>query len=255
VTGAASGRPGALESDRGTVVVTGDSRGLGEHIVDRLLADGYAVVGLSRSQSEAVERFSETYPERYAHVEFDLAAPEDVRELYLEELKPRGPLVGLVNNAAVAYDDLVTNAQADRLQHMFTVNVVTPTLLTKYVIRDMLLARVHGAVVHVSSVSTATGYKGLSMYASTKGALEAFSRGVAREWGARNIRSNCVAPGFMDTEMTEALDDDQKGRIYARTALKEPTDPDSVAETVSFLLSDGARSITGETVRIDSGTL
>jgi 3-oxoacyl-[acyl-carrier protein] reductase len=119
----------------------------------------------------------------------------------------------------------------------------------------MILNRTEGSLVHVSSVSTATGYKGLGMYAATKGAIESFSLGVAREWGERGIRSNCVAPGFMNTEMTTELDEDQKDRIYDRTSLGGPTDQQDVAETVAFLLSDASESITGETLRIDAGTV
>lgn len=239
-----------------TVIVTGDSRGLGATIVEELLQrDRYAVVGLSRSRSDRTRAFEDEYPDRYSHVNFDLSAPEDVDELYESELKDRGPIYGLVNNAAMAYDDLVTNVAVDDLDRMFTVNVLSPILLSKYALRDMMLNRTAGSLVHVSSVSTATGYKGLSMYGATKGALEAFSLGVAREWGERGIRSNCVAPGFMNTEMTSTLDEEQKDRIYDRTGLGEPTDPESVAEIVTFLLSDAARSITGEVVRIDAGTL
>jgi len=149
----------------------------------------------------------------------------------------------------------VTNAEAATLERLFAVNVLSPMMLSKYAIRDMILHRTAGSLVHVSSVSTATGYKGLSMYGATKGALEAFSLGVAREWGERGIRSNCVAPGFMNTAMTETLDESQKERIYDRTGLGEPTDPGDVAEMVAFLLSDAAASITGEVVRIDAGTL
>jgi 3-oxoacyl-[acyl-carrier protein] reductase len=160
-----------------------------------------------------------------------------------------------VNNAAMAYDDLVTNASVPPLKQIFQINVLSPILLSKFVIRDMILNRTEGALVHVSSVSTETGYKGLSMYASTKGALEAFSLNTAREWGERGIRSNCVVPGFMNTSMTENLDEDVKDRIYGRTGLGEPTKQASVAETIRFLLSSGAESITGETIRVDSGTL
>jgi 3-oxoacyl-[acyl-carrier protein] reductase len=138
---------------------------------------------------------------------------------------------------------------------MFNVNVISPILLTKVTLRDMMLNRTEGSLVHISSVSTATGYKGLSMYGATKGGLESFSLGVAREWGERGIRSNCIAPGFMNTDMTSTLDEEQKNRIYDRTGLGKPTDPKSVAESVQFLLSDAASSITGEVIRIDSGTL
>ena len=239
----------------GTVLVTGDSRGLGAQIVETLLDDGYEVVGISRNGSDRTAQFRETYPDRYAHVDFDLSTPEAIPELYSDQLKARGPIVGLVNNAALGYDDLVTNAEVDRIDELFDVNVQSPIVLSKYVLRDMMLNRTEGSLVHISSVSTATGYKGLSMYGSTKAALEGFSLGVAREWGERGIRSNCIAPGFMNTDMTATLDESQKDRIYDRTGLGEPTSRESVAETVAFLLSDAAASTTGEVIRVDAGTL
>lgn len=239
-----------------TVLLTGDSRALGAHTVETLLESGeYAVVGLSRTESDQVKRFRDEYPDRYTHVNFDLASTDEIKALYEDELKPEGPIHGLVNNAAVGYDDIVTNADLGPLEHMFRVNVLSPIMLSKFALRDMILNRTEGSLVHVSSVSTATGYKGLSMYAATKGAIESFSLGVAREWGERGIRSNCVAPGFMNTEMTAGLDDEQKDRIYDRTSLGSPTDQQDVAETVAFLLSDESTSITGETIRIDAGTV
>ena len=109
--------------------------------------------------------------------------------------------------------------------------------------------------MHVSSISAHTGYKGLAMYASTKGALEAFSKNTAREWGERGIRSNCVVAGFMETAMSGALGEAQRLRIHQRTALKQPASLDSVAETVVFLLGKGASSITGQNLFVDSGTI
>ena len=239
-----------------SIIVTGDSRGLGSKIVEILLQyKEDTIIGISRNGSEQTIDYEEQYPDRYHHIDFDLSNPKGIQELYKTELKPRGPIYGLVNNAAMPYDDIVTNADVEDLGQMFEVNVFSPMLLTKYVLRDMMLNRTEGSLVHISSVSTATGYKGLSMYGATKGALEAFSLGVAREWGERGIRSNCVAPGFMNTEMTNSLDEEQKDRIYARTGLGEPTKQESVADTVLFLLSDDAESITGEVIRIDAGTL
>jgi 3-oxoacyl-[acyl-carrier protein] reductase len=109
--------------------------------------------------------------------------------------------------------------------------------------------------VHISSISAHTGYKGLAMYAASKGALEAFSKGTAREWGTRGIRSNVVAPGFMETTISASLTDEQRQKIYKRTSLKKATDIASVASSVAFLLSDAAKSITGTVVHVDNGTI
>jgi len=153
------------------------------------------------------------------------------------------------------YDDIVTNADVNTLKRSFEVNVMSAVILSKYAIRNMILNEVEGSIVNIASVSTSTGYSGLSMYGATKGALEAFSLGVAREWGRKGIRSNCVAPGFMETDMTDTLDDTQKERIYSRTSLGEETSKDSVASLVKFLLSKQSKSITGEVIRVDSGTI
>ena len=160
-----------------------------------------------------------------------------------------------MNNAALAYDDIVTNMNLERLQNMYAVNVFAPMMMTKYVIRNMLYHHTRGSILHISSISVHTGYKGLAMYASSKGALEAFSKDTAREWGELGIRSNVVVPGFMETAMSATLSTEQKERIYKRTSMKAATSIRSVAETVAFLLSDKAESITGVELRVDNGTI
>ena len=178
-----------------------------------------------------------------------------MKRLYKEEIRKIGSIYGLVNNSAMAYDDIVTNLDYEKLHMMYQINVYSPMMLTKYAIRDMILHKTQGSIIHISSVSAHTGYKGLAMYASTKGAMEAFSLDTAREWGIRGIRSNVVAPGFMETNISAKLTDEQKKKIYQRTALKKATDVQSVAEMVYFLLSDKASSITGTVVRVDNGTI
>ena len=101
----------------------------------------------------------------------------------------------------------------ESLENMYRINVFNPMIIVKYGIRNMLLHRISGSIIHVSSISVHTGYKGLAMYASTKGALEAFSKNVAREWGGLKIRSNCLVAGFMETAMSSTLSAEQKERI------------------------------------------
>ncbi|TMV50787.1 SDR family oxidoreductase [Paenibacillus mesophilus] len=238
------------------IIVTGDTGGLGGAIVNNILLDpGYGVIGISRKENVATECFNDLYENRYIHINYDLCHVDTIKDLYKEEIKKIGPVYGLVNNSAYAYDDIVTNANAENLDLMFKINVLSPIMLTKYAIRDMLLNKIEGSVVHITSVCAHTGYKGLSMYAATKGALESFSKTVAREWGEIGIRSNCVAPGFMETGMSETLSDEQKNRIYKRTSLKKETALESVAETVSFLLSNKSKSITGSVIHVDNGTI
>lgn len=236
------------------VLVTGITGTLGRAIARTVLTDpSFTVVGLGRRPAGDVAELLDAHSGRLSYVRTDLSDPTAVERLYLETLKAMGPLRGFVNNAALAYDDLLTNADAAHLERMFRVNVLTPMMLTKYVIRDMLLHHTAGSIVHVSSVSTRIGYKGLSMYAATKGALEAFSLGVAREWGSRGIRSNCVAAGFMETNMTRNLTVEQRDRIHRRSSLKRAVSVDSVAATVRFVLSEEAASVTGAVLRVDAG--
>lgn len=238
------------------ILLTGGSRGLGLELVRRLLRQSFAVVSLQRTITPELQELLVAYPQQLNLYTVDLANVDTLensfREVWFAEDQP---VDGLINNAAMAYDDIVSNLDLAKWQAMQQVNLVAPMLLTKLVIRRMLLHRSSGSLVHISSVAAHTGFKGLAMYGASKGGLEAFSRGVAREWGARQIRSNCVVPGFMETEMSSSLSLEQRQRIYQRTALQQPTDLSSVAETVLFLLSESSRSITGQRIFVDAGTL
>jgi 3-oxoacyl-[acyl-carrier protein] reductase len=238
------------------ILLTGASKGLGLKITESLLKKGWTVYAVSRSKTEKFNELLHQYPNNIQWLQYDLADGENVRQtIFKNWIGFDTPIHGFVNNAAWAYDDIITNLNPVPLEKMYHINVFTPFVLTKFVLRQMLLHNIKGSIVHISSISVHTGYKGLSMYASTKGALEAFSKNTAREWGEKGIRSNCIVAGFMETEMSSTLSDNQKNRIYQRTSMKQPVNVDSVAETIKFLLSDEAISITGQNIHVDNGTI
>lgn len=238
-----------------TILVTGVSRGLGLVIARNLLENNYRVIGLARTNNNDVTGLLSEFPDSFIFIQFDLSNAAASELLFKNEAFKGKAIHGFVNNAAIAYDDLITNAKTEPLTNMFQVNVLSPIIITRQVLRNMLLHKTKGSIIHISSISVHTGYKGLSMYAATKGAIEAFSKNSAREWGELGIRSNAVVAGFMETDMSSSLTSDQKSRIYNRTSLKTPTSPLSVASTVRFLLSDDSSSITGQNIFIDSGTI
>jgi 3-oxoacyl-[acyl-carrier protein] reductase len=238
-----------------TILITGVSKGLGLVLLKSMLSDGNVVYGISRSDTNELTELKKLFPDHFIHLKYDLSLTETVKELSNYILKNKLKFDSFVNNAAMAYDDIITNANFDKLELMFKTNVLTPTMITKLILRNFILNKVKGSIIHISSISVHTGYKGLSMYASTKGALEAFSKNTAREWGEMGIRSNCVVAGFMETEMSSTLTDEQRNRIYNRTSLKKETDKNSVVETIKFLISDKSISITGQNIFVDSGTI
>ncbi|MCK9412234.1 MAG: SDR family oxidoreductase [Prolixibacteraceae bacterium] len=239
------------------ILITGVSKGLGLIIAEVAINQGYTVYGISRSKTDEFEQLRLKLPEQILWKSVDLGNKNlDLNKIIFKEfINNKIPIHGYVNNAAIAYDDIITNLNIEKLDNMFQVNVYCPMVLTKYCIRNMIYNRVTGSIIHISSVSVHTGYKGLSMYAATKGAIEAFSKNTAREWGELGIRSNCIVAGFMETDMSKILKEDQKTRIYNRTSLKKSTSLESVAETVVFLLSEKADSITGQNIFVDSGTI
>lgn len=241
---------------RKNILLTGCSRGVGLITAKTLINSGYNVYGVSRKLTKEYHELITSFPNQVYFKSYDLANVLEIqKELFKNFMSNSIPIHGFINNAAIAYDDIITNLNIHKLDMMYKVNVFSPLNITKYVIRNMIYNRTNGSIIHVSSISVHTGYKGLAMYASSKGALEGFSKNTAREWGEKGIRSNCIVAGFMDTDMSSTLPDYMKNRIFKRTSMKKPTELSSVANTIDFLLSDDSNSITGQNIHVDSGTI
>ena len=238
------------------ILLTGGSRGLGLEIARRQLELGNTLFIVNRTMTDELISLLNQHVNRAQFIECDLSQPETIKHLIFDRLLGSGvPIHGFVSNAAVAYDDLVSNLDLQTLESMFRVNVFSPMTLTKHVIRNMLLHQVAGSIVHITSICSHKGYKGLAMYGAAKGAMEAFSKNVAREWGSKGIRSNCVVPGFIETSMSSTLSATQKEQIFRRNSLGKATSIDSVVATIEFLLACASQSITGQDLIVDSGTI
>jgi 3-oxoacyl-[acyl-carrier protein] reductase len=239
------------------VIVTGGSRGLGLSIVRKLSAAGYRAIAIARKETPqltaAMEEAEREGRGSLQFVQFDLAVVDDIPTMVRTLRRDCGPIYGLVNNAAIALEGVLAVMHNSQIERLVRVNTLSPMILTKYVVRHMM-ADGDGSVVIVSSVIGFTGYSGLSVYGATKASMIGFTRSLAREVGRMGVRVNAVAPGFMDTEMTQGLDDKQRQQIARRGALRRLPESDEVADGVEFLLGDKAKGITGTVLTIDAGS-
>ena len=239
------------------VLVTGGSRGLGLAIAGRLVAAGYRVVAVARKETSALtaamDAAERERPGSLHFVPFDLGEIADLSQLVKRVRNDVGPLWGLVNNAAAGFDGALALMDTGRIEQLVRLNTLAPIVLTKYVVRAML-ADGGGRIVNVASIIGTTGYAGLSVYAATKASMLGFTRSLAREVGRMGVNVNAVAPGFLETDMTQGMDDEKRKQVAHRSALKRLPHVDDVADAVEFLLGDRARSITGTVLTVDAGT-
>ena len=235
------------------VIVTGASRGLGLAITRRLVAEGFRVIAVARRESDALRgEIDAAPPGALAFAPFDLGEIDAIPRFVAALKKRHGAPYGLVNNAGLGTEGLLANMHNSQIEEVLRINVTAPIILTKYVVRQMM-AGDGGRVVNISSIIASTGYNGLSAYGASKAALIGFTKSLAREVGRLGITVNAVAPGFIATEMTAALQDDDRARIMARAALRRLAEPADVANAVSYLLADNARNITGTVLTVDAG--
>jgi 3-oxoacyl-[acyl-carrier protein] reductase len=234
------------------VLITGASRGIGLAIATRLASAGYDVIALARTQGPALEAAISASNGKIRFVAFDLTDLDAIPELVRAVKADHGPIWALVNNAGMGVDGLLANTHNSQIEAAIRLNVTAPIVLTKYVVRGMLGGD-GGRIVNLSSIIGSTGYNGLSVYGATKAALIGFTKSLAREVGRQNVTVNAIAPGFIETEMTEGLGAEGKDQVRRRSALRRLAEVDDVAAATEFLLGDGGKNITGVVMTIDAG--
>jgi 3-oxoacyl-[acyl-carrier protein] reductase len=238
------------------VIVTGASRGLGLGIATALSGAGYQVIAIARSATaplHAAIAAAKSAGTGALHFRaFDLLKTQEIPAFVTALRKEFGAPYALVNNAGLGTAGVLAMMREDQIESLVRLNTVSPIILTKAVVRAMMSEKA-GRIVNMSSVVASTGYHGLSVYSATKASLLGFTRSLAREVGPLGITVNAVAPGFIDTEMTSEMEGGQREQIKRRSALKRMAEVSDVAAAVEYLLSDGARNVTGTTLTVDAG--
>lgn len=235
-------------------LVTGASRGIGRAVAEKLSASGLTVIGTATTESgaAAISEFLGAAGTPGAGVALDVTDAEAVAEMHSSITSQYGAPLVLVNNAGITRDNLLMRMKADEWHDVIDTNLSALYRLSKLCVKAMTRAR-WGRIVSVTSVVGAMGNAGQSNYAASKAGAAGFSRALARELGVRNVTVNCVAPGFIDTDMTRGLSDAQREAMLGQIPLGRLGNPDEIAALVDFLCSDTASYITGETIHINGG--
>lgn len=238
---------------KGVVLISGGSRGLGEGIVHHLLKQHYAVATFSRNKSSSIDALQKgKYKKQFYWEKLDVDNFSKLKKLPYRVIEHFGQLDALINNAAIVSQQLLTLTPRKIMSNILKVNVESVMILTQATIKPMLIKQ-DGIIINISSINAIRGHTGISIYSATKAALDGFTRSLAKELGSRGIRVNSISPGFLQTEMTDALAEKQKQQIIRRTPLGRLGKIDDLLGIVSFLLSKEASFITGQTMIVDGG--
>lgn len=241
-------------SDQKIALITGASRGIGAAITNALGAEGYIVLGTATSESGA-EKISAAINESGFKGKgycLNVTDAEAVKVVLAQVKEEFGDPAVLVNNAGITQDNLFLRMKESEWSSVIETNLTSIFSMSKAVIKSMTRAR-FGRIINISSVVASMGNAGQANYCASKAGMEGFTRSLAREIGSRNITVNCVAPGFIQTDMTHELPDDVKQTLIKQVPLARLGAPEEIANAVCFLASDKAAYITGETLHVNGG--
>ena len=235
-------------------LITGTSRGIGKAIALKLGKDGATVIGTATTD-EGVKSISNYLSEagiKGKGIILNVNDTDQIRNLFTEIRKEFGEVTILVNNAGITRDDLLVRMKDEKWDEVIGTNLKAIFRLSREVLRSMMMAR-SGRIINIASIVGSTGNAGQSNYAAAKAGILGLSKSLAREVGSRNITINCVAPGFVDTDMTRALSEKQQQDLLQHIPLKRLGEPEDIASAVAFLASPSAGYITGATLHVNGG--
>ncbi len=234
------------------VLITGANRGIGRDILRKLNKDGYLVIGTSRSSEGAKIISDDINNSNGKGIVMDVTNQESINQAATLIKNEYGAIYGLVNNAGITNDNLLMRMTDEQWLSVIDTNLTSLYRVTKAIIKDMMKARV-GRIINIGSIVGMMGNAGQSNYSATKSGLLGFTKSLARELSSRNINVNSISPGFIDTDMTKALSDEQIANLTKNIPLGRIASPDEISSVVAFLLSDDSSYITGENINVNGG--
>ena len=232
-------------------LVTGASRGIGRAIAERLADDGLFTIGTATSDKGA-EAISAYLGENGAGLKLNVSEADSIAEVVKTITEKYASPTVLVNNAGITRDNLLMRMKDEEWDDIINTNLTSIFRMSKAFLRGMMKAKT-GRIINISSIVGATGNAGQVNYAAAKAGMVGFTKSMAKEVGSRNITVNTVAPGFIDTDMTRELGEEQRQTLLASIPLGRLGDAEEIAHAVSFLASKGAAYITGETIHVNGG--
>jgi 3-oxoacyl-[acyl-carrier protein] reductase len=241
-------------TDKALALVTGASRGIGRAVAESLAGKGYKVIGTATSESGAVaiREALQAIDEDNDAIVLNISDAEQTSTALKTLVAEHGTPAVLVNNAGITRDNLFLRMSDDEWNAVINTNLTGVFRVCKALVKPMIKVKA-GAIINVSSIIGTTGNAGQANYAAAKAGLEGFTRSLAQEVASRNITVNCVAPGFIKTDMTDVLPEAQKEAILSSIPSKRLGRPDEIASAVAFLASDEAKYITGQTIHVNGG--
>ena len=231
------------------IFISGASRGIGKSMAKHFAKSNFNVVGTSRNNFKFDEDLENLFP-----LKLDVTSRNDVKDCF-DELKSKNLLPDiLINNAGITADQLFLRMSDNDWDNVINTNLTGTFNLTKIFLKNMIKNK-FGRIINISSISGLMGNPGQVNYSSSKAALNGFTKSLAKEVGSRNITVNCVAPGFIDTDMTSYIGENERNEILKKIPLNKFGSPEDISKLVMFLISDEASYITGQTISIDGGLL